>query len=219
MLISVATLIATLPTAARAQADPPGALDLATLPDTPINDDLYIHLAYQSGSWAYKLGTDLTEPTSGTTPFNGTITGTMPSAPRQFLIHPANGGAQPTLTLKDATITSNFNQLFYILAGAKLTLRIEGENRIEIDNSLIWNLGTLTLIVADALEISQGIDNGSYNGGITSTLTVDAQAPLNISSIRNNKDGRIHLDGEIQIIGEMEGVAAFSNDNNSPDAI
>lgn len=219
LLISVATLIATLPTAVRAQAEPPGALDLATLPDTPKNDDHYIHLAYQSGSWVYKLGTDLTEPTSGTTPFNGTITGTMPSAPRRFIIHPANGGAQPTLTLKDATITSSFNQLFYILAGAKLTLRIEGENRIEIDNNLIWNLGTLTLIVADALEISQGIDNGFYNGGITSTLTVDAQAPLSISSIGNNKDGRIHLDGEIQIISKMEYVAAFSNDNNSPDAI
>lgn len=219
LLISVATLIATLPTAVRAQAEPPGALDLATLPDTPKNDDHYIHLAYQSGSWVYKLGTDLTEPTSGTTPFNGTITGTMPSALRRFIIHPANGGAQPTLTLKDATITSSFNQLFYILAGAKLTLRIEGENRIEIDNNLIWNLGTLTLIVADALEISQGIDNGSYNGGITSTLTVDAQAPLSIGSINNLENSRIHLDGEIQIIGKMEYVAAFFNDNNSPDAI
>ena len=78
---------------------------------------------------------------------------------------PRRRRAQPTLTLKDATITSSFNQLFHILAGAKLTLRIEGDNRIEIDNSLIWNLGTLTLIVADALEISQGIDNGFYNGG------------------------------------------------------
>lgn len=218
MLISVATLIATLPTAVRAQAEPPGALDLATLPGT-LDYDYYIHLAYQNGTWAYKLGAYDTEPTSGTTPFNGTITGTMPNATRQFLIHPAAGGAQPTLTLKDATITSSFNQLFHILAGAKLTLRIEGDNRIEIDNSLIWNLGTLTLIVADALEISQGIDNGFYNGGITSTLTVDAQAPLSISSIGNNKDGRIHLDGEIQIISKMEYVAAFFNDNNSPDAI
>ena len=34
LLISVATLIATLPTAARTQAEPPGALDLATLPGT-----------------------------------------------------------------------------------------------------------------------------------------------------------------------------------------
>ena len=218
LLISVAPLIATLPTAARAQADPPGALDLATLPGT-LDYDYYIHLAYQNGTWAYKLGAYDTEPPTGATPFNGTITGTMPNATRQFLIHPAAGGAQPTLTLKDATITSSFNQLFYILAGAKLTLRIEGENRIEIDNSLIWNLGTLTLIVADALEISQGIDNGFYNGGITSTLTVDAQAPLSISSIGNNKDGRIHLDGEIQIISKMEYVAAFFNDNNSPDAI
>lgn len=218
LLISVATLIATLPTAARAQADPPGALDLATLPGT-LDYDYYIHLAYQNGTWAYKLGAYDTEPPTGATPFNGTITGTMPNATRQFLIHPAAAGAQPTLTLKDATITSNFNQLFYILAGAKLTLRIEGENRIEIDNNLIWNLGTLTLIVADALEISQGIDNGFYNGGITSTLTVDAQAPLSIGSIRNDKDGRIHLDGEIQIIGEMEGATAFTNNNNSPDAI
>lgn len=218
LLISVATLIATLPTAARAQADPPGALDLATLPGT-LDYDYYIHLAYQNGTWAYKLGAYDTEPTSGTTPFNGTITGTMPNATRQFLIHPAAGGAQPTLTLKDATITSSFNQLFHILAGAKLTLRIEGDNRIEIDNSLIWNLGTLTLIVADALEISQGIDNGFYNGGITSTLTVDAQAPLSIDNINNQNNGWIHLDGEIHIICKTENATAFTNNNNSPDAI
>lgn len=218
MLISVATLIATLPTAARAQADPPGALDLATLPGT-LDYDYYIHLAYQSGSWVYKLGTDLTEPTSGTTPFNGTITGTMPSAPRRFIIHPAAAGAQPTLTLKDATITSNFNQLFYILAGAKLTLRIEGENRIEIDNNLILNRGTLTLIVADALEISQGIDNGYPLGETTSTLTVDAQAPLSIDNINNQNNGWIHLDGEIHIICKTENAIAFTNNNISPGAI
>ena len=53
MLISVATLIATLPTAARAQAEPPGALDLATLPGT-LNNNWYINLAYLNGTWVYK---------------------------------------------------------------------------------------------------------------------------------------------------------------------
>lgn len=168
MLISVATLIATLPTAARAQAEPPGALDLATLPGDTQKDDWYINLAYLNGTWVYKVGTDQTAPTTGGTPFNGTITGTMPEVGRQFVIHPSadpDSGNPPALTLKDAVITSNVNQLFHIKAGAELTLQIEGENRIEITSELIYNLGTLTLTVADALEISQGIANGSPMGG------------------------------------------------------
>ena len=143
LLISVATLIATLPTAARAQAEPPGALDLATLPGT-LNNNWYINLAYLNGTWVYKVGaSDTQAPTTGT-PFNGTITGTMPEVGRQFVIHPStdsdsvltsadpDSGNPPALTLKDAVITSSFNQLFYIKAGAEPTLRIEGENRIEI---------------------------------------------------------------------------------------
>lgn len=168
LLISVATLIATLPTAARAQAEPPGALDLATLPGDTQKDDWYINLAYLNGTWVYKVGTDQTAPTTGGTPFNGTITGTMPEVGRQFVIHPSadpDSGNPPALTLKDAVITSNVNQLFHIKAGAELTLQIEGENRIEITSELIYNLGTLTLTVADALEISQGIANGSPMGG------------------------------------------------------
>lgn len=221
MLISVATLIATLPTAARAQAEPPGALDLATLPGTLMNYNYYINLAHLNGTWVYKVGTDHTAPTTGT-PFNGTITGTMPEVGRQFVIHPSadpDSGNPPALTLKDAVITSNSNQLFYITAGAELTLRIEGENRIEIMSQLIYNLGTLTLTVADAQEISQGIANGSYSGEITSTLTVDAQAPLSIGSIRNNEDGRMHLEGEIHVISKMQGASALINSNTSPDAI
>ena len=140
LLISVATLIATLPTAARAQAEPPGALDLATLPGT-LNNNWYINLAYLNGTWVYKVGaSDTQAPTTGT-PFNGTITGTMPEVGRQFVIHPStdsdsvltsadpDSGNPPALTLKDAVITSSFNQLFYIKAGAEPTLRIEGENR------------------------------------------------------------------------------------------
>ena len=174
LLISVATLIATLPTAARAQAEPPGALDLATLPGT-LNNNWYINLAYLNGTWVYKVGaSDTQAPTTGT-PFNGTITGTMPEVGRQFVIHPStdscvwtcaegcpvaasgdpDSGNPPALTLKDAVITSSFNQLFYIKAGAEPTLRIEGENRIEIMSDLIYNLGTLTLTVADAQEISK----------------------------------------------------------------
>ena len=88
LLISVATLIATLPTAARAQAEPPGALDLATLPGT-LNNNWYINLAYLNGTWVYKVGaSDTQAPTTGT-PFNGTITGTMPEVGRQFVIHPS----------------------------------------------------------------------------------------------------------------------------------
>lgn len=222
LLISVATLIATLPTAARAQAEPPGALDLATLPGDTQKYDWYINLAYLNGTWVYKVETSYTQaPTTGT-PFNGTITGTMPEVGRQFVIHPSadpDSGNPPALTLKDAVITSNFNQLFYIPTGAELTLRIEGENRIEIISGLIYNLGTLTLTVADTLEISQGIANGSPMGGITSTLTVDAQAPLSIGSIRNNESARMHLEGEIHVISKMQGASAFKNDNTSPDAI
>ena len=73
LLISVATLIATLPTAARAQAEPPGALDLATLPGDTQKFDWYINLAYLNGTWVYKVGTDQTAPTTTGTPFNGTI--------------------------------------------------------------------------------------------------------------------------------------------------
>ena len=227
MLISVATLIATLPTAARAQAEPPGALDLATLPGT-LNNNWYINLAYLNGTWVYKVGaSDTQAPTTGT-PFNGTITGTMPEVGRQFVIHPStdsdsvltsadpDSGNPPALTLKDAVITSSFNQLFYIKAGAEPTLRIEGENRIEIMSDLIYNLGTLTLTVADAQEISQGILNGSPAG--TGTLTVYAQAPLSIGAISNFQNARMHLDGEIHVICKTGG-SAFKNDNTSPDAI
>lgn len=221
MLISVATLIATLPTAARTQAEPPGALDLATLPGT-LNNNWYINLAYLNGTWVYKVGaSDTQAPTTGT-PFNGTITGTMPEVGRQFVIHPSadpDSGNPPALTLKDAVITSSANQLFYIKAGAELTLRIEGENRIEILSDLIYNLGTLTLTVADAQEISQGILNGSPMGPGPGTLTVDAQAPLSIGSIRNNGASRMHLDGEIHVINKTQGASAFTNSNTSPDAI
>ena len=219
LLISVATLIATLPTAARTQAEPPGALDLATLPGT-LNNNWYINLAYLNGTWVYKLGaSDTQAPTTGT-PFNGTITGTMPEAGRQFVIHPStdpDSGNPPALTLKDAVITSSANQLFYIKAGAEPTLRIEGENRIEIMSDLIYNLGTLTLTVADAQEISQGILNGSPTG--TGTLTVYAQAPLSIGAIFNFQNARMHLDGEIHVISKAQGASAFKNDNTSPDAI
>lgn len=219
MLISVATLIATLPTAARTQAEPPGALDLATLPGT-LNNNWYINLAYLNGTWVYKVGaSDTQAPTTGT-PFNGTITGTMPEAGRQFVIHPStdpDSGNPPALTLKDAVITSSANQLFYIKAGAEPTLRIEGENRIEIMSDLIYNLGTLTLTVADAQEISQGILNGSPTG--TGTLTVYAQAPLSIGAIFNFQNARMHLDGEIHVISKAQGASAFKNDNTSPDAI
>lgn len=221
LLISVATLIATLPTAARTQAEPPGALDLATLPGT-LNNNWYINLAYLNGTWVYKVGaSDTQAPTTGT-PFNGTITGTMPEVGRQFVIHPSadpDSGNPPALTLKDAVITSSANQLFYIKAGAELTLRIEGENRIEILSDLIYNLGTLTLTVADAQEISQGILNGSPMGPGPGTLTVDAQAPLSIGSIRNNGASRMHLDGEIHVINKTQGASAFTNSNTSPDAI
>lgn len=209
MLISVATLIATLPTAARAQAEPPGALDLATLPGT-LNNNWYINLAYLNGTWVYKVGaSDTQAPT----------TGTMPEVGRQFVIHPSadpDSGNPPALTLKDAVITSSFNQLFYIKAGAEPTLRIEGENRIEIMSDLIYNLGTLTLTVADAQEISQGILNGSPAG--TGTLTVYAQAPLSIGAISNFQNARMHLDGEIHVISKTGG-SALKNDNTSPDAI
>ena len=228
MLISVATLIATLPTAARTQAEPPGALDLATLPGT-LNNNWYINLAYLNGTWVYKLGAFSTQaPTTGT-PFNGTITGTMPEVGRQFVIHPSadpdsvitstdpDSGNPPALTLKDAVITSNTNQLFYITAGAELTLRIEGENRIEITSELIYNLGTLTLTVADTLEISKGILNGSPMG--PGTLTVDARAPLSIGSIQNSGASRMHLDGEIHVISKTQNASALKNDNTSPDAI
>lgn len=208
LLISVATLIATLPTAARAQAEPPGALDLATLPGT-LNNNWYINLAYLNGTWVYKVGaSDTQAPT----------TGTMPEVGRQFVIHPSadpDSGNPPALTLKDAVITSSFNQLFYIKAGAEPTLRIEGENRIEIMSDLIYNLGTLTLTVADAQEISQGILNGSPAG--TGTLTVYAQAPLSIGAISNFQNARMHLDGEIHVISKTGG-SAFKNDNTSPDA-
>lgn len=228
MLISVATLIATLPTVARTQAEPPGALDLATLPGT-LNNNWYINLAYLNGTWVYKLGAFSTQaPTTGT-PFNGTITGTMPEVGRQFVIHPStnpdsvitsadpDSGNPPALTLKDAVITSSTNQLFYITAGAELTLRIEGENRIEITSELIYNLGTLTLTVADTLEISKGILNGSPMG--PGTLTVDAQAPLSIGSIQNYGASRMHLDGEIHVISKTQNASALKNDNTSPDAI
>ena len=219
LLISVATLIATLPTVARTQAEPPGALDLATLPGT-LNNNWYINLAYLNGTWVYKLGAFSTQaPTTGT-PFNGTITGTMPEVGRQFVIHPSadpDSGNPPALTLKDAVITSSLNQLFYIPAGAELTLRIEGENRIEITSELIYNLGTLTLTVADTLEISKGILNGSPMG--PGTLTVDAQAPLSIGSIQNYGASRMHLDGEIHVISKTQNASALKNDNTSPDAI
>ena len=228
LLISVATLIATLPTVARTQAEPPGALDLATLPGT-LNNNWYINLAYLNGTWVYKLGAFSTQaPTTGT-PFNGTITGTMPEVGRQFVIHPStnpdsvitsadpDSGNPPALTLKDAVITSSTNQLFYITAGAELTLRIEGENRIEITSELIYNLGTLTLTVADTLEISKGILNGSPMG--PGTLTVDAQAPLSIGSIQNYGASRMHLDGEIHVISKTQNASALKNDNTSPDAI
>ena len=220
LLISVATLIATLPTVARTQAEPPGALDLSTLPGTLMNNNYYINLAYLNGTWVYKVGKNITAPTTTGTPFNGTITGTMPKVTRQFVIHPSadpDSGNPPALTLKDAVITSNFNQLFHIPAGAELTLRIEGENRIEITSELIYNSGTLTLTVADTLEISQGITNGSATG--PGTLTVDAQAPLSIRSIRNNEAGRMHLDGEIHVISKTQGASALINNNTSPDAI
>ncbi|KDS58377.1 hypothetical protein M095_4351 [Parabacteroides distasonis str. 3999B T(B) 4] len=168
----------------------------------------------------YKVGaSDTQAPTTGT-PFNGTITGTMPEAGRQFVIHPStdpDSGNPPALTLKDAVITSSANQLFYIKAGAEPTLRIEGENRIEIMSDLIYNLGTLTLTVADAQEISQGILNGSPTG--TGTLTVYAQAPLSIGAIFNFQNARMHLDGEIHVISKAQGASAFKNDNTSPDAI
>lgn len=220
MLISVATLIATLPTVARAQAEPPGALDLATLPGGTQKLDWYINLAYLNGTWVYKVGENQTAPTTTGTPFNGTITGTMPEVSRQFVIHPSadpDSGNPPALTLKDAVITSSSNQLFYIPPGAELTLRIEGENRIEITSELIYNLGTLTLTVADTLEISKGILNGSPMA--PGTLTVDARAPLSIGSIQNYGASRMHLDGEIHVISKTQNASALKNDNTSPDAI
>lgn len=153
----------------------------------------------------------------------------MPEVGRQFVIHPStdsdsvltsadpDSGNPPALTLKDAVITSSFNQLFYIKAGAEPTLRIEGENRIEIMSDLIYNLGTLTLTVADAQEISQGILNGSPAG--TGTLTVYAQAPLSIGAIFNFQNARMHLDGEIHVISKTQNASALKNDNTSPDAI
>ena len=144
----------------------------------------------------------------------------MPEVGRQFVIHPSadpDSGNPPALTLKDAVITSNTNQLFYITAGAELTLRIEGENRIEITSELIYNLGTLTLTVADTLEISKGILNGSPMG--PGTLTVDARAPLSIGSIQNSGASRMHLDGEIHVISKTQNASALKNDNTSPDAI
>ena len=88
LLISVATLIATLPTAPARKRNLPGALDLATLPGT-LNNNWYINLAYLNGTWVYKVGaSDTQAPTTGT-PFNGTITGTMPEVGRQFVIHPS----------------------------------------------------------------------------------------------------------------------------------
>lgn len=83
-------------------------------------------------------------------------------------------------------------------------------------SDLIYNLGTLTLTVADAQEISQGILNGSPAG--TGTLTVYAQAPLSIGAISNFQNARMHLDGEIHVISKTGG-SAFKNDNTSPDAI
>lgn len=225
LLISVATLIATLPTVARAQTEPLGALNLSNLPAI-INSDYRIYLTYQNDTWGYKTGDYYVEPTTDATPFNGTITGTMADdAGRQFMISSTDGttdGTPPTLTLKDATVTKGYNQLFWISAGTELTLRIEGENRIEISNDLFCNTGTLTLIVANALETSGGIANGSSYGGTgtgTATLTVDAQAPLSIRSIRNDGAGRMRLDGEIQVINKTQSGAVFSNDNTSPDAI
>ena len=67
-------------------------------------------------------------------------------------------------------------------------------------SDLIYNLGTLTLTVADAQEISQGILNGSPAG--TGTLTVYAQAPLSIGAISNFQNARMHLDGEIHVISK-----------------
>ena len=68
-------------------------------------------------------------------------------------------------------------------------------------SDLIYNLGTLTLTVADAQEISQGILNGSPAG--TGTLTVYAQAPLSIGAISNFQNARMHLDGEIHVISKQ----------------
>ena len=120
-----------------------------------------------------------------------------------------DSGNPPALTLKDAVITSSFNQLFYIKAGAEPTLRIEGENRIEIMSDLIYNLGTLTLTVADAQEISQGILNGSPAG--TGTLTVYAQAPLSIGAISNFQNAWMHLDGEIHVIRDRKSTRLNSS--------
>ena len=177
----------------------------------------------------YKVGaSDTQAPTTGT-PFNGTITGTMPEVGRQFVRHPStdsdsvltsadpDSGNPPALTLKDAVITSSFNQLFYIKAGAEPTLRIEGENRIEIMSDLIYNQAR-SLTAADAGEISQRYPKRISPRHGQGVRSVYAQAPLSIGAISNFQNARMHLDGEIHVISKTGG-SAFKNDNTSPDAI
>ncbi len=215
LLISAMALMATLPMMARAQADPPGDFRLDVLPSTISNNEHFIYIAHEGGTWVYKLGEySAPDMTTGATPFNGTITGTMPTAERSFQILPSGG--DKTLTLKDATITTSLNQIFNIRTGAELTLRTEGNNVIGTDFGFIMNYGTLNLIVTEPMEVG-GIDNGYSNE--STTLTIDAQATFTTRQINNNNVSTLTLDGEIHAGSDANSVPPLLSFNLSPGAV
>lgn len=136
LLISVATLIATLPTAARAQAEPPGALDLATLPGT-LNNNWYINLAYLNGTWVYKVGaSDTQAPTTATCPtprpldlskdygYGSTRTGI------DLFFAPADGWYCDE-KMFDGTVTTSNSSFYGITIPA--TIHAEGEATLTLD--------------------------------------------------------------------------------------
>lgn len=215
LLISVMTLIATLPMTAQniVEGDP---LDLANLNEQTIGRGVDLR---PSGTNEWQVQQNIL-PTPKTLFRNGVLTGVAPQEIKhKFMVSliPGSKYENPTLTLENATITSNIDKLFYIDPVMDMTFRIVGKNHVNIQNDFILNKGTLNLVVVDTFKINFGILNESSNN-VPSKLTIDARKPLILNHIINSTKSTMHLGGEIHFIGTGEDLP-IQNHNTSPDAI
>lgn len=211
MLISVTTLMASLPIAAQAQGEQP--LDLSTLTPTTEGNHDELLIGYGDQGWVYQIvnfgGTAISNGTS----FNGTITGTMSSdkaRPARFI----SIEGKKIITLKDVTVEHNPNivthQNWAVSTGVDLTFLVNGTKSSVINASSIMNQGTLALIINEqSLDIQQG---GINNWG---DLTIST-SPDKRLSVKNTTDnaigiqqggGSINLNGNIHAMGKQIGIA------------
>lgn len=209
------TLIAILPEAARAQAETPGALDLATLPTIPTGNTFDKLLIGYDNGWVYQLvGDGESNTITSGIPFNGTLTGTMASdKARQVRL--ISSGSDKTLTLKDVTVeptASLYSQTWQVLGGVELTLLVSGTRPSVINmkpgNGEIINQGTLTLTTQDQpLDIRQGsiANNGILIINATKRLSVKNASEGNC--IQQFTGANITLNGEIYATGGESGIA------------